>query len=259
MRIIFIAQGTMIILAAYCCYWLFKIYDVSPYLSVMVIVPGFLVLGQIIYHGLFRRVNASGVFPSLLIAFGMMSLLENLMSVFWSPNPRAIDSAFSSYSISLAALNVSFTRLMAFIMAILATGGVTLFFKKTLQGKAVRAASENMESAMLVGISPHKVNGIAFAIGMGLAGLAGIATATVFPFDPNFGFIFSIKAMIALAIGGMGSMTGALAGGILLGAIESFGGYIISVAWADAIGYAVFLLALMFRPEGLFAPLANRE
>jgi branched-chain amino acid transport system permease protein len=254
MHIIFLCQGTMIILAAYCCYWLFSLYGLNPYLSGLVIVPAFLVLGQIIYHGLFRRVRVSGTFPSLLIAFGLMSLLENLMSVLWSPNPRAIDAAYSGYGISFAALNVSFTRLMAFIVAMLAAGVVALFLKRTLLGKAVRAASENMESAMLVGIAPHKVNGVAFAIGMGLAGLAGIAVATVYPFDPSFGFIFSLKAMIALALGGMGSVSGALAGGILLGAIESFGSYIFSGAWADAIGYAVFLLVLMFKPEGLFGP-----
>ena len=259
MHIIFLAQGTMIVLAAYCCYWLFKLYGMNPYLSALVIVPAFLVLGQILYHCLFRRASVSGIFPSLLIAFGLMSLLENLMSVLWSPNPRAIDAVYSSYGISLAALNVSFTRLMAFIMAILAAGSVTLFLKKTLLGKAVRAASENMESAMLVGITPHRVNGVAFAIGMGLAGLAGIAIATVYPFDPSFGFTFSLKAMIALALGGMGSVMGALAGGILLGAIESFSSYFFPGAWADAIGYAIFLLVLMFKPEGLFVSSFNRD
>ncbi|MFH0787858.1 MAG: branched-chain amino acid ABC transporter permease [Pseudomonadota bacterium] len=259
MHIIFLAQGTMIILAAYCCYWLYKLVDLNPYLSALVIVPAFFVLGQILYHGLFRRVNISGSFPSLLIAFGLMSLLENLMSVIWSPNPRGIDALNAGYGLSLSSLNVSFSRLMAFIMAILAAGGVTLFFRKTLLGKAVRAASENMESAMLVGITPHWVNSIAFALGLGLAGLAGIATATVYPFDPGFGFTFSLKAMIALALGGMGSVGGALAGGILLGAIESIGSYFFSGAWAEAIGYALFLLVLMFKPEGLFVPSANRD
>jgi branched-chain amino acid transport system permease protein len=259
MHIIFLAQGTMIILAAYCCYWLYKLIDLNPYLSALVIVPAFLVLGQILYHGLFRRVSISGSFSSLLIAFGLMSLLENLMSVLWSPNPRGIDAIYASYGLSLSSLNISFSRLMAFIMAILAAGGVTLFFKKTLLGKAVRAASENLESAMLVGITPHWVNSIAFAIGLGLAGLAGIATATVYPFDPGFGFTFSLKAMIALALGGMSSVGGALAGGILLGAIESITSYVFSGAWAEAIGYALFLLVLMFKPEGLFVSFANRD
>lgn len=259
MQIIFLAQGSMIVLAAYGCYWLFQLYGMDPYLSLILVVPGSLVLGLMFYQGLFRKVAGSGRFPSLLIAFGLMALLESLMSMLWSPNPRAIRTEYATYAISLWVLNISFTRLMAFVMAILATLGVTLFLKKTLVGKAVRAASENLESAMLVGITPHRVNSVAFAIGIGLAGLAGVATATVYPFDPYFGFIFSLKAMIALALGGMGSVTGALLGGILLGGIESFSSYIFTGGWADAIAYGVFLLVLMFKPEGLFVRASNGD
>jgi branched-chain amino acid transport system permease protein len=156
-------------------------------------------------------------------------------------------------------IKISFTRLMAFVMAVLATIGVTLFLKKTLLGKAVRAASENLESAMLVGITPHWVNTITFGLGIGLAGLAGVATATVYSFDPFFGFVFSLKAMIALALGGMGSVLGALMGGILLGVLESYGAFFLTGGWADAIGYGVFLLVLMFKPEGLFVRAGNGE
>jgi branched-chain amino acid transport system permease protein len=259
MQIIFLAQGAMIVLGAYCCYWVFRLLGLDPYVSIIVVVPAFLILGLLFYQGLFRRVAGSGKFPSLLIAFGLMALLENLMSVLWTPNPRAIKAAYSSYGISLWTMTISFTRLMAFCMATLATIGVTLFLKKTIIGKAVRGASENLESAMLVGITPHKVNSITFAVGIGLAGLAGVATATVYPFDPYFGFIFSLKAMIALALGGMGSVAGALMGGILLGGIESFGSYFFGGGWADAIAYVVFLLVLMFKPEGLFVRSSNGD
>jgi branched-chain amino acid transport system permease protein len=257
MQIIFLAQGTMIVLAAYGCFWLFQLYGMDPYLSIVLVVLGSLILGLAIYQGLFRRVAGSGKFPSLLIAFGLMALLENLMSVLWTPNPRAVKTEYSSYGISLWLINISFTRLIAFVMASLATVGVMLFLKKTLVGKAVRAVSENLEWATLVGITPHWVNSVAFSIGIGLAGLAGVATATVYPIDPYFGYIFSLKAMIALALGGMGSVAGALLGGILLGMIESTGSYVFTGGWADAIAYAVFLLGLMFKPEGLFIRASN--
>jgi branched-chain amino acid transport system permease protein len=259
MQIIFLAQGTMIVLAAYGCYWLFQLFGMDPYLSIILTVLGFLIFGLAIYQGLFRRVAGSGRFPSLLIAFGLMVLFENLMSVLWTPNPRAVKTEYSTYGIGIMGVTISFTRLMAFVMASLATTGVTLFLKKTLVGKAVRAASVNLESAMLVGITPHRVNSVAFSIGIGLAGLAGVAIATVYPFDPNFGFIFSLKAMIALALGGMGSMVGALLGGILLGMIESTGSYVFTGGWADAISYAVFLVVLMFKPEGLFIRASNNR
>ena len=259
MQIIFIAQGAMIVLAAYGTFWLFKFFSIDPYLSILIIFPASIVLGFGLYQVLFRKVARAGKFPSLLIAFGLMVLLENLMSVLFTPNPRGVRTSYTAYGISVLGLKISFTRLMAFVMAILATTGVSLFLKKTLIGKAVRAASENLESATLVGITPHKVNAVTFGIGIGLAGLAGIATATTYSFDPYFGFVFSLKAMIALALGGMGSVVGALMGGVLLGVLESYGSFFLTGGWADVISYAAFLLVLMFKPEGLFVRSSGSE
>ncbi len=253
MQIVFIAQGTMIILAAYGSFWLFHLWSVDPYISILIVVPLSFIVGLGFYQVLFRKVARAGKFPTLLIAFGLMALLENLMSVIFTANSRAIQTNYSSYALTLLGLKISFTRLMVFVMALLGTAGVTFFLKKTLLGKAVRAASENLEYATLVGITPHQVNAVTFALGIGLAGLAGVATATAYSFDPFSGFVFGLKAMIALALGGMGSVAGALFGGILLGVVESFGGFFLTGGWADTISYAVFLLVLMFRPEGLFS------
>jgi branched-chain amino acid transport system permease protein len=259
MQIIFIAQGAMIVLAAYGTFWLFHFFSMDPYLSIIVIFPVSVIFGLGLYQVLFRRVARAGKFPSLLISFGLMVLLENLISVLFTPNPRSVRVSYTAYGISALGLKISFTRLMAFIMAILATTGVSLFLKKTLIGKAVRAASENLESATLVGITPHRVNSVTFGIGIGLAGLAGIATATTYSFDPYFGFVFSLKAMIALALGGMGSVVGALMGGVLLGVLESYGSFFLTGGWADVISYAAFMLVLMFRPEGLFVRSSDSE
>jgi branched-chain amino acid transport system permease protein len=259
MRIIFLAQGTMIVLAAYCCYWLFTLCGLSPYWTLPVVVPAFFLLGRLLFAGLFRRISLSGRFPALLIAFGLVCLVENLMSVLWSPNPRAIDFSASALGLSIGPVNVSLTRLIALAMAFVAAAGMTLFLKRTMLGVAVRAASENIEAAALLGIPPQRVRALAFALGMGLAGLAGVATATVYPFDPGFGFTFSLKAMIALALGGLGSVGGALAGGLVLGSIESLSSYVFSPAWAEGVGYVLFLAVLMFKPQGLFGLTCDRD
>jgi branched-chain amino acid transport system permease protein len=253
MRIVFIAQGTMIILAAYGSFWLFKLWGIDPYVSILFVVPASLIVGIGFYQALFRKVAKAGQFPTLLIAFGLMALLENLMFVVFTGNTRALQTSYSTYALTLLGMKISFGRLMVFVMAILGTAGVTFFLKKTLLGKAVRAASENLEYAMLVGITPHQVNTVTFALGMGLAGLAGVATATTYAFDPFSGFVFGLKAMIALALGGMGNVAGALLGGMLLGVVESYSAFLLSGGWADVISYAVFLLVLMFKPEGLFS------
>jgi branched-chain amino acid transport system permease protein len=252
MRIIFIAQGTMIILVAYASFWLFHLWGVDPYVSIIFVVPASLILGVGFYQALFRKIARAGQFPTLLIAFGLMALLENLMSIIFTTDTRALKTSYASYALVIGGLTISFVRLIAFLMAILGTSLVAFFLKKTLLGKAVRAASENLEYATLVGITPHQVNTITFALGIGLAGVAGVATATTYAFDPFSGFVFSLKAMIALALGGMGSVTGAFLGGMLLGVVENYGSYFIASGWADVISYGVFLLVLMFKPEGLF-------
>jgi len=253
MRIVFLAQGAVIVLMAYLCYWLFTLFHIDPYVSTPLLGIIALLLGAGLYQVLFRRaVRMEDKNISLLIAVVLMFLLENFMAVAWTPDPRSISTSYTSSSISIGTLDISFTRLLGFAMAMLATGAVTLFLKRTFVGKAVRAASEDIEAARLVGVNPHWVNTMAFAIGIGLSGIAGIAVSTTYPFDPYFGFVFSLKAMIALALGGLGSVSGALLGGIILGLLESLAAFFISGGWADAIGYAVFLLVLLFRPEGLF-------
>jgi len=253
MRIIFLAQGTTIIFLAYICYWLFTLLGVDPYLSLILVVPLSLLLGAGFYHALFKEAVAlEDKNVSLLIAVGLMFLVENLMTVIWTANPRSILTTYTSLVFRPMGINIPFTRVIALLMAVLSASGVLLFLKKTLIGMAVRAASEDMVSATLVGISPHRVNAVAFAIGIGLAGIAGIGVATIYPFDPVYGFIFALKALISLALGGIGNVYGALLGGILLGLIESLASFFLSGGWSDAISYAVFLIVLMFRPEGLF-------
>jgi branched-chain amino acid transport system permease protein len=252
MQIIFIAQGAMMILAAYITYWIFTLTSVDPFFCFVLIIPIFLGIGWIFYAGLFSRVAAAGKNPSLLLAFGLMILLENLMSLAWTANTRAVTTSYTGMGLAVGNIQISFTRAVVFLISLLATGLVFFFMKKTLWGKAVRAASENIKAAALLGISPRRVSGITFSIGIALAGIAGVATATTYPFDPYFGFVFSLKALIAVAFGGIGSVGGAMFGGILLGVIESVSAYTISGGWADAISYGAFLLVLMFRPQGIF-------
>jgi branched-chain amino acid transport system permease protein len=253
MRIIFLAQGTVIIFLAYICYWLFTLWGLDPYLSLIVVVPLSLLLGVGFYQILFKEAaTMEDKNISLLIAIGLMFLVENLMTVFWTANPRSITTPYTSFVFHPFGIGVPLTRLVGLLLAVISTVGVVIFLKKTVIGMAVRAASEDVISATLMGISPHRVNSVAFAIGIGLAGIAGVGMGTIYPFDPFYGFIFALKAMIALAIGGIGSVFGALLGGILLGLIESLASFFMSGGWSDAISYGVFLVVLMFKPEGLF-------
>ena len=253
MRIIFLAQGTFIVFFAYVCFWLFTLLGIDPYLSLVIVIPIALLVGSLLYYGVFKEAAAlEDKNISLLLAVGLMYLVENIMLVVWSPDPRSIVTPYTTLVFRPFDIVLPFTRLIALIIALVSALGVYIFLKRTLIGTAVRAASEDMVSTTLMGINPSFVNAIAFAIGIGMAGVAGVALATIFPFDPGYGFIFAIKALIALALGGIGNVGGALLGGIMLGLIENLASYYIGGGWADAISYGVFILVLSFRPQGLF-------
>ncbi len=253
MRIIFLAQGAFIIFFAYISYWLLTLLGIDPYLSLLIVIPVSLLLGSAFYYGIFKEAAAiEDKNISLLLAVGLMYLVENIMLVVWSPDPRSVVTPYTTLVFRPWGIVVPFTRLTALFIAILAAVCVFIFLKRTLIGTAVRAASEDMVSTTLMGINPNWVNAVAFAIGIGLAGVAGVTLATIYPFDPSYGFVFAIKALIALALGGIGNVYGALLGGIMLGLIESLGSFYIGGGWADAISYGVFLLVLVFRPQGLF-------
>lgn len=253
MRIIFLAQGSFIVLFAYACYWLFTLLGIDPYISLLIVIPMALLLGAGLYYSLFKEAATNeDKNISLLIAVGLMYLVENIMLVAWSADPRSVVTAYTTLVFRPFEIVLPFTRLIALIIAILSATGVFFFLKKTLIGTAVRAASEDAVSTTLMGINTHWVNAIAFAIGIGLASVSGVAMATIYPFDPGYGFIFAIKALIALALGGIGNVGGALLGGIMLGLIESLASFYVGGGWADAISYGVFILVLSFRPQGLF-------
>lgn len=253
MRIVFIAQGAVIIFFSYLCFWLFSLLGIDPYLSIIPIVLLALLLGAALYYILFKEAAAlQDRISSLLIAVGLMFILENFMEVVWTPNPRAVVTSYGFATFTILGTNITLVRLIALAIAIVATAAVFLFLKKTLMGTAVRATSEDGETATLMGISPNRVNAVAFAIGIGLAAIAGINFATTYSFDPKYGFDLAIKALIALTLGGIGNVSGALVGGIIIGVIESLASYFVGMGWAQAILFVIFILTLILRPQGLF-------
>jgi len=253
MRIVFIAQGAVIIFFSYLCFWLFSLWGIDPYLSIIPIVLLALLLGAALYYILFKEAAAlQDRISSLLIAVGLMFILENFMEVVWTPNPRAVVTSYGFDTFTILGTNITLVRLIALAIAIVATAAVFLFLKKTLMGTAVRATSEDGEAATLMGISPNRVNAVAFAIGIGLAAIAGINFATTYSFDPKYGFDLAIKALIALTLGGIGNVSGALLGGIIIGVIESLASYFVGMGWAQAILFVIFILTLTLRPQGLF-------
>jgi branched-chain amino acid transport system permease protein len=253
MRIIFIAQGTMIVFFAYLIYWAYVKASIDPYLSTLWVVPLAFALGLALFYILFRKAAAlEDKNVSLLLAVGLMYLVENLVLKVWSANPRGLDLSYSGAVIVLGDIRIPALRLALLGLGVGSGLVVYLFLKKTRVGTAVRAASEDMEATTIQGINSVWVCGISFAVGIALAGVAGVGMATVYSFDPQFGFIFAIKALVALALGGIGNVFGALAGGLILGVIENLAAYYVGIEWIEVASYGAFILVLIFLPHGLF-------
>jgi len=253
MRIIFLAQGTMIVFFAFVTYWLFVKLHIDPYLCLLIVVPLAFLVGLGLFYSLFRKAVAlEDRNVTLLLAVGLMYLVDNTMLKVWSATPRNVTITYSDAMIVFAGIRVPWLRLALVGLAFASALVVFLFLKRTRIGTAVRAASEDIEATKIQGINAVWVCAISFAVGIGLAGVAGVGMATVFSFDYQFGFTWAIKALIALALGGIGNVFGALAGGLLLGIIENLAAYYWGIAWIDVASYGVFMLVLIFLPQGLF-------
>jgi len=253
MRIIFLAQGTMIVFFAFVVYFLFTKAHIDPYLCLLIVVPLAFVVGLGLFYSLFRKAVAlEDRNVTLLLAVGLMYLVDNAMLKVWSATPRNVVLSYSDSMIVLGGIRVPWLRLALVGLAFLSALVVFLFLKRTRVGTAVRAASEDLEATKIQGVNAIWVCAISFAVGIGLAGVAGVGMATVFSFDYQFGFTWAIKALVALALGGIGNVFGALAGGLILGIIENLAAYYWGIAWIDIASYGLFILVLIFLPQGLF-------
>ena len=216
-------------------------------------VPLAFLVGLGLFYSLFRKAVAlEDRNVTLLIAVGLMYLVDNAMLKVWSATPRGVNISYSDAMIVAGGIRVPWLRLALVGLAFVSALVVFLFLKRTRMGTAVRAASEDIEATTIQGINAVWVCAISFAVGIGLAGVAGVGMATVFSFDYQFGFTWAIKALVALALGGIGNVFGALAGGLILGIIENLAAYYWGIAWIDVVSYGLFMLVLIFLPQGLF-------
>jgi branched-chain amino acid transport system permease protein len=194
----------------------------------------------------------------IFISIGLIYLIQNAAAVIWTDEYRIIHSPFESITISFFGVNLPLDYLIIIITTILILVGLYLFLRKTRLGKAMRATSQNRKGAMLMGINVEKMDMISFGIGAGLAGAAGtlwVVSGQVF--TPYMGSIPAVKAFAIIIIGGLGSIPGAIVGGIILGLAENFAIFTIGGAWKDAISFLILIVVLIFKPTGLFGESAE--
>lgn len=248
------AHGDVIMVGAYVVFYSTAA-GMPPIPAVLLSVVICTVLGMAIEAVAYRPLrNAASPLAVLITAIGVSYLLQNLALLFWSSNTKSFTSVVKLPALKLAggALNISGETMVTIAACILIVVGLTLFINKTKPGQAMLAVSEDKGAAQLMGINVNATIALTFAIGSGLAAIAGVLLCSAYPsLTPYTGSMPGIKAFVAAVFGGIGSIPGAMIGGILLGIIEIFGKAYISSQMADAIVFAVLIVVLLVKPTGL--------
>lgn len=251
MNIINLAHGSMIIMGAYITYWVWKDTGLDPFATIPISAAGLFCFGFFLQKYLLNRVVAASVFLSLLITFGLDMVLTNAHIALFQADLRAVHTGYSSDNLRISSLHIAYTRVAVFAVAVGLTLLLIAFMNRTRVGNAIKATSFDVEAAELAGMDTRRVYSITFGIGAMMAGIAGSLVAIVFQFSPVGSVPFTTKSFVVVVLGGLGSIPGAIAGGVVLGIAEDYTGYW-RPGYIELVSFGLLLAVLVVRRRGLF-------
>lgn len=258
LKVINFAHGSLLMVGMYATYWAITLTGVYPYLALAMVIPAMFIFGYSLQAIVIKPIfiaekNVREPITVIIVTTGIWYILDNLALLVFGPQYRSLaDNPLKGKMLEFGGMFVSQPKLFGFITAIVTACAIHWFMQKTVMGRAIRATSMDREAASLMGINQYRIYNVAFGIG---AATTGIAAVTLLPFYnvfPTVGVLFDIKCFIIVVLGGLGSISGALLGGIIIGLIESVGPQFMTATWTEAIVYGLFLLVLFVKPSGLF-------
>jgi branched-chain amino acid transport system permease protein len=251
-----VAHGELLMFGGYVSFMVFSSLHLDPFLTIPITILFLFLIGAILYYLVFSRTvklpEESKIKNTLLVAFGLSVILQNIALRLWTADERGITASYAGAALTVLGVRFPAVRLASLGVAIIFLLALSLFLQKTYTGKAIRATVQNWEAASLMGIDIHKVYLISFAIGAALAGAAGTLVTVNYSIQPAMGLDWTMKALIVMVLGGLGNIPGTFVGGLILGVTESATSFFISSNYREVAGLVLFLLVLIFRPQGLF-------
>ena len=253
-RVLNVSHGEFIMLGAFITYTLYNFFHISPLISLVICGPFLFVIAYFVHRTLFQRLRdiseSLDVFEgnSLLASFGLLFIIQNIALLIWKANIRGYSYLSNSFSIFGAVFPAN--RLLALLFAIVISLAFYIFLMRTRTGKAIRAAAEDASVASLVGVNIPRVLALCFGLGALMAGFAGPLISMIYEILPTMGMEYTIIAIIVIVLGGLGSITGSLVGGFVLGIIGSIVTYL-DPGLSLVAYYVIFILLLLVRPKGI--------
>ena len=256
MKVVNFAQGDFMMLGMFLTYFLYTFLGLHPLLGALLTMPALFLLGLLVHGTLLVHVSGRGTTQEmdaqLILTLGLSLIITNGITMTLGPTPRGIVTPLATEAFRLGPLFLNQARTWAFVMALLVALGVYLFLQYTNLGKALRAAADEPEAALYMGISVTHMHRVAFGLGIALAAVAGGLLATFWPIEPTVALNFIILMFVAVVLGGLGSIPGGFVGGLVIGMVQSLSQLVMPLQLQNVGVFVVFLLLLYLRPQGLY-------
>ncbi len=246
-----VVHGELLVLGAYLCFFISRALGIDPFVATLIVAAILFAVGYLLQSFVFSPVMERGVEPALLTAFGLSIIAQSLFLFYWTTNTRSINTGYSPVGLKILGIYLPVMYLISFGLALVLVAGVHLFMTKTYLGKATRAATQDPDTAQVMGVNVRRVYAFTYALAAAIAALGGTLIGMTFSFVPSSGLTWLLKGFVIVVLGGMGSIVGTLAGALLLGVVEGVGGAIMGTGYHDLIGLVIILLVLVARPTGL--------
>jgi branched-chain amino acid transport system permease protein len=251
MRVINIAHGAILILAAFLTYSLWTATGLDPLAAILITTPAMLLFGWVLYQATVGRIRAAPVGASVLLTFGLALVLEGVMGLIWGNTSHSVRPSYFNESFEIGEVFLPKAQVYGGALAIVVLGGLYVTLNHTWLGRAIRASAVNPQGAELVGVKVGSVAAMTFAIGIASAGAGGSIVSVLYPFLPGSHYQWIARLLGIIVLGGMGSLPGAAIGALALGVAETMTVTYISPAWATAVPYIFVIVVLLVRPQGL--------
>ncbi len=258
LKVINFAHGSLLMVGMYAAYWAVSLSGLHPYVTLILVVPLMYFFGyylqDIIIKPIFKsEKDVREPVTVIIVTTGVWYVLDNLALLVFGPQYRSLHpNPLMGKMMHLGDIFISVPKLCGALITVATAVALYLFLQRTRMGRAIRATSIDRDAASLQGISSYKIYNVAFGIGTAIAGISGVVFMPFYNVYPSVGVLFDIKAFIIVVLGGLGSITGALLGGIIVGLIESIGPQYMTATWTEAIIYGLFLAVLFVKPSGIF-------